>query len=159
MLSMHVGAAAGKILFIPHDDRPISYRQTVEVLQEAGYEMILPPQELLSNATNMGHPDELWQWLNENAKAADSAVIASDSMLYGGLIPSRKHEVSEAKLAERIEGFAQLRKDNPRLHLYVFDSLMRTPDWGQEGNIEEPDYYAQYGADFFHYFKRLGICG
>ena len=155
MLSMHVGAAAGKILFIPHDDRPISYRQTVEVLQEAGYEMILPPQELLSNATNMGHPDELWQWLDENAKAADSAVIASDSMLYGGLIPSRKHEVSEAKLAERIEGFAQLRKDNPRLHLYVFDSLMRTPDWGQEGNIEEPDYYAQYGADFFHYSRLM----
>ena len=155
VLSMHVGAAAGKILFIPHDDRPISYRQTVEVLQEAGYEMILPPQELLSNATNMGHPDELWQWLDENAKAADSAVIASDSMLYGGLIPSRKHEVSEAKLAERIEGFAQLRKDNPRLHLYVFDSLMRTPDWGQEGNIEEPDYYAQYGADFFHYSRLM----
>ena len=153
VLSMHVGAAAGKILFIPHDDRPISYHQTVEVLREAGYDMILPPQELLSNATNMGHPDELWQWLKENAKAADSAVIASDSMLYGGLIPSRKHEVSEAKLAERIEGFAQLRKANPHLHLYVFDSLMRTPDWGQEGNIEEPDYYAQYGADFFHYSR------
>ena len=45
VLSMHVGAAAGKILFIPHDDRPISYHQTVEVLREAGYDMILPPQE------------------------------------------------------------------------------------------------------------------
>lgn len=153
MLSMHVGAAAGKILFIPHDDRPISYHQTVDVLRQAGYEMLLPPQELLSNATNMGHPDELWQWLEEKAPAADSAVIASDSMLYGGLIPSRKHEVSEEKLAERIEGFAQLRKANPQLRLYVFDSLMRTPAGGQEGDIEEPAYYGRYGADFFQYSR------
>lgn len=153
-LSNNVTLAAGKILFIPHDDRPISYHQTVEVLRQAGYEMLLPPQELLSNATNMGHPDELWQWLQENAKAADSAVIASDSMLYGGLIPSRKHEVTEVKLAERVENFARLRKDNPRLRLYVFDSLMRTPAMGNEGNIEEPSYYGTYGWDFFQ-FSRL----
>lgn len=155
ILSMNVGAAAGKILFVPHDDRPISYHQTVDVLRQAGYEMVVPPQELLSNATNMGHPDELWQWLRENAPAADSAVIASDSMLYGGLIPSRKHEIPEEKLAERLDGFVQLHQANPQLHIYVFDSLMRTPDWGQEGNIEEPDYYAKYGADFFHYSRLL----
>ncbi|SHK68374.1 Protein of unknown function [Selenomonas ruminantium] len=154
-LSVNVGEAAGKILFIPHDDRPISYHQTVDVLRQAGYEMVLPPQELLSNATNMGHPDELWQWLRENAPAADSAVIASDSMLYGGLIPSRKHEIPEEKLAERLAGFAQLRQANPQLHLYVFDSLMRTPAGGQEGDIEEPAYYARYGADFFHYSRLL----
>lgn len=149
----HVGFAAGKILFIPHDDRPISYHQTVDVLRQAGYEMLLPPQELLSNATNMGHPDELWQWLQENAKAADSAVIASDSMLYGGLIPSRKHEVTEEKLMQRVERFAQLRKEHPRLRIYVFDSLMRTPEMGNEGNIEEPDYYGKYGWDFFQYSR------
>ena len=147
------GAAAGKILFIPHDDRPISYHQTVEVLQQAGVEMLVPPQELLSNAANMGHPDELWQWLQNNAPAADSAVIASDSLLYGGLIPSRKHEVSEELLTARSERFAQLRKDNPRLRIYVFDSLMRTPAVGNEGNIEEPAYYGMYGWDFFQYSR------
>ena len=68
-------ASVEKILFIPHDDRPISYSQTVEVIREAGYEMILPPRELLSNAENMGHPDELWQWLEENAPAARSYTV------------------------------------------------------------------------------------
>ena len=153
-LSNRVSFAAGKILFIPHDDRPISYHQTVDVLRQAGYEMLLPPKELLSNATNMGHPDELWQWLQNNAAAADSAVIASDSMLYGGLIPSRKHEVPEENLMQRVEKFAELRQNNPRLHIYVFDSLMRTPIMGNEGNIEEPAYYGTYGWDFFH-FSRL----
>ena len=98
--------AGDRILFIPHDDRPISYHQTVEVVEAAGYELVLPPKELLSNATNMGHPQELWQWLRENAPKAKSAVIASDSMLYGGLIPSRNHEVSQAEIAERLENFS-----------------------------------------------------
>ena len=147
--------AGGRILFIPHDDRPISYHQTVEVVEAAGYELVLPPKELLSNATNMGHPQELWQWLRENAPQAKSAIIASDSMLYGGLIPSRKHEVSQAKIAERLENFKRLRQDNPRLHIYVFDSLMRTPFQGWAGNIEEPAYYEQYGAAIFQYTRLL----
>lgn len=147
--------AGGRILFIPHDDRPISCHQTVEVVEAAGYELVLPPKELLSNATNMGHPQELWQWLRENAPKAKSAVIASDSMLYGGLIPSRKHEVSQAEMTERLENFKRLRQENPRLHIYVFDSLMRTPYQGWAGNIEEPAYYEQYGADIFQYTRLL----
>ena len=147
--------AMSKILFIPHDDRPISYHQTVQVVEQAGYEMILPPQELLSNATNMGHPDELWTWLFENAPVADSAVIASDSMLYGGLIPSRKHEVSEEILNERLAKFEELKRKNPGLQIYIFDSLMRTPYIGTKGDIEEPEYYAEYGADIFEYTKLL----
>lgn len=141
-------AAVGKILFIPHDDRPISYIQTVDVVKAAGFEMILPPKELLSNAENMGHPDELWQWLEQNAHEAKAAVLASDSMLYGGLIPSRKHEVSEEQLAERLANFETLRQRNPNLRLYVFDSLMRTPAMGTIGDIEEPEYYQVYGRDF-----------
>ncbi|MBE6093756.1 MAG: DUF4127 family protein [Selenomonas ruminantium] len=147
--------AGDRILFIPHDDRPISYHQTVEVVEAAGYELVLPPKELLSNATNMGHPQELWQWLRENAPKAKSAVIASDSMLYGGLIPSRKHEVSQAEIAERLENFKRLRQDTPNLHIYVFDSLMRTPYQGWAGNIEEPAYYEQYGGAIFQYTSLL----
>ena len=147
--------AGRKILFLPHDDRPISYHQTVEVVEGAGYEMLLPPKEMLSNATNMGHPEELWQWLRENAPAAKSVVISSDSLLYGGLIPSRKHEVSQEELAERLDNFVKLRRENPGLHIYVFDSLMRTPFEGWVGNIEEPAYYETYGAHIFQYTRLL----
>lgn len=154
-LQTKIEAAGEKILFVPHDDRPISYHQTVQVVEAAGYEMILPPKELLSNATNMGHPDELWQWLFENAPAASSAVIASDSLLYGGLIPSRKHDVSEEVLNSRLAKFEELKKKNPGLPIYVFDSLMRTPMQGTPGDIEEPEYYQQYGADIFQYTRLL----
>ena len=144
-------AATGTILFIPHDDRPISYHQTVQVVEAAGYKMIVPPKELLSNANNMGHPDELWDWLFKNISSADCAVISSDSLLYGGLIPSRKHEVTEEKISARLENFKKLYNKNFDLKIYVFDSLMRTPEVGTEGDIEEPEYYSKYGRDIFQY--------
>ena len=142
-------SAAQKILFIPHDDRPVSCQQPAEVVAQLGYKILMPPTELLTQ------PDELWTWLNENASAADAAVVASDALLYGGLIPSRSHEIPTDVLATRVENFRTLRKNNPNLKLYLFGSLMRTPIIGTPGDIEEPAYYGQYGAQIFQYTKLL----
>lgn len=135
--------AAENILFVPHDDRPVSYQQPVEVVSQLDYKIISPPPELLTQ------PDELWAWLNENAPAANAAVISSDALLYGGLIPSRSHMISADELNNRVENFKSLRENNPYLQLYVFGSLMRTPMFGTPGDIEEPDYYGQYGGQIF----------
>ena len=135
--------AAEKILFIPHDDRPVSSQQPVEVVSQLGYEIISPPIELLTR------PDELWTWFNENAPFADAAVVASDALLYGGLIPSRSHNIDADILNSRVENFKNLRENNPNLNLYVFGSLMRTPSFGTPGDREEPEYYGQYGAQIF----------
>ena len=141
----------GKILFIPHDDRPISYHQTVEVIEQLGCEIVTPPKNLLSVNTTAEQPDQLWNWLFENVEGANCAVVASDSLLYGGLIPSRKHEVTIETLNQRLENFSKLHADNPNLKIYVFDSLMRTPWRGTKGDIEEPEYYAQHGENIFNY--------
>ena len=142
-------ASAEKILFIPHDDRPVSYQQPVEVVEQLGYEIISPPTELLTQ------PDELWLWFYENAPVADAAVVASDALLYGGLIPSRSHEISAEELFARVENFKTLREENPNLNLYLFGSLMRTPSFGTPGDREEPDYYGQYGGDIFQLTRLL----
>ena len=143
-------AHAETILFIPHDNRPVSSQQPAEViLQLPNYEILSPPEELLTR------PDELWQWLNENAFVADAAVVSSDALLYGGLIPSRSHKISQETLLVRVENFKNLREKNPSLHLYLFGSLMRTPKFGTPGDIEEPDYYGQYGGDIFQYTRLL----
>ena len=155
MLANFSEAAAEKILFVPHDDRPVSCQQTAEVLQQTGYEILMPPKELLGLYGSDKHPDELWRWLNANAKNASAAVIASDSLLYGGLIPSRKHEFSAKTISSRVENFKALREKNPALKLYVFASLMRTPYVGTKGDIEEPVYYADHGADIHDYTALL----
>ncbi len=45
-----------KIIFIPHDSRPISSTQTADVVTKAGYEVIVPPTELLGSREDLGHP-------------------------------------------------------------------------------------------------------
>ena len=134
---------AEKILFIPHDNRPVSSQQPAEVVSQLGYEIISPPTEFLTQ------PDKLWAWFYENAPFSDAAVVSSDALLYGGLIPSRSHEIPEEILNSRVENFKTLREKNPNLNLYLFGSLMRTPMFGTPGDIEEPDYYGQYGMQVF----------
>lgn len=142
-------AASEKILFVPVDDRPITFKQTVDVLEQAGYEMILPPKNYFDRFGNEESPDKILTWLEENAPLADAAVISADAILYGGLIPSRKHEFSTDVLNARIERFKALRAKNPNLKIYVICSLMRAPHEGTAGSVEEPDYYARYGKDIF----------
>ena len=152
LMSMNTASAARtKILFIPHDDRPVSCLQTAEIVKETGAEIVMPPIELLGLKGSNEHPDQLWKWFEKNAKSARAAVIASDSLLYGGLIPSRKHEFSQEKISAFVENFKNIREKNPEMKLYVFASLMRTPMQGTKGDIEEPEYYAEYGANIHQY--------
>ena len=143
-------AAGEKILFVPVDDRPITFNQTVEVLTQAGCEMILPPKNYFDRYGNSESPEKILSWLEKNVVSADAAVISADAILYGGLIPSRKHEFSADVLNARINRLKNLRKKNPNLKIYVICSLMRTPHEGTEGSVEEPEYYAKYGADIFN---------
>ena len=139
-----------KILYIPHDSRPIVNKQTIEVLEKAGVEVISPPLEILGNRENLGDPDLLWDWLNKNAKKnLTAAVISSDALLYGSLIGSRKHDYDADEILARTDLFAEFRKKHKKLPLYVFGSVMRTPRTGLASGYEEPDYYRYYGANIF----------
>ena len=140
-----------KILYIPHDNRPISDKQTAEVIQKLGYQIVVPPEDMLGDRQNLGNPDALWTWVEQNAPGADAAVISSDSMLYGSLVGSRKHEYSKEEILNRAEKFQAFRKEFPKLPLYVFSSIMRTPRSGEASGHEEPAYYRNYGSDIFRY--------
>ena len=147
----HKNVQVEKILYIPHDNRPISDKQTAEVAERLGYEVIVPPDELLGNRDELGYPGALWDWLQIHVSQAKAAVISADSMLYGSLVGSRKHEYSKEEVVERVHKFSQFRQENPKLSLYVFSSIMRTPRNGEASGSEEPDYYRTYGADIFRY--------
>lgn len=139
-----------KILYIPHDSRPIVTRQTAEILEKAGIQIVMPPEEILGNREHLGDPDLLWDWLNKNAtKDLTAAVISSDSLLYGSLVGSRKHEYDGDEILARTDLFAEFRKKHKKLPLYVFGSIMRTPRTGLASGYEEPDYYRYYGTNIF----------
>ena len=155
--------AAGKILFLPQDNRPVSYEQTIEVVRSAGYDLIVPGENILSRCPDTpGDTDALWAFVEKEAKNADAAVIATDALLYGGLIPSRKHNISIDELQRRVKRLTKLTEANPKLKLYLFTSLMRTPKNGAAAGVEEPAYYSEkgptgfeYGADIFRLTELL----
>lgn len=143
-------SAAEQLIFVPHDARPICFQETAEVVEATGYEVLMPPEELFGGKGEyMGQPEEIWQWLESKVKSAEAAVVSIDSLFYGGLIPSRKHEITPEVLKERIERFKALRTKNPKLKIYAFASLMRTPQAGVAGFTEEPEYYVPYGSRIF----------
>lgn len=144
--------APEKILYIPHDNRPVVNEQTVEIAEKCGYQIIVPPKEILGSRENLGDPDKLWEWLKNNAKRdVRAAVISSDSMIYGSLVGSRKHDYDKEIILQRAEQFRNFHKDHKNLAIYVFGSIMRTPRSGDASGQEEPDYYRSYGANIFRY--------
>lgn len=140
------------IIFVPHDNRPISFKQTADNIRDLGYEVLTPPEELLGNRENpYAKLEELSKWVIENAKKADAAVISSDSMVYGSLVASRKHNLSEDVVLARVHNFEKIHQANPNMKLYVFGSIMRTPQTSEASGSEDANYYAQYGTDIARY--------
>lgn len=140
------------IIFVPHDNRPISFKQTADNIRDLGYEVLTPPEELLGNRENpYAKPEELSKWVIENTKKADAAVISSDSMVYGSLVASRKHNLSEDVVLARVHNFEKIHQANPNMKLYVFGSIMRTPQTSEASGSEDANYYAQYGTDIARY--------
>ena len=141
----------GHILFVPHDNRPISDEQTADTIRKLGWDIEVPPDDLLGGRGILGKPEKVWDWLEEHAKSADIAVLSSDTLLYGSLVGSRKHQYSEHEIRERVERFREFKKSNPKLKLYVWGSIMRTPRSAEASGGEEPSYYASFGNDIFRY--------
>ncbi len=148
--------AAGEVqptlIYIPIDNRPITDLYSVQTMEKVGYKVLVPPDEILGGNDNDGDVEALWKWLDGAAKEPNikAAVIASDSLLYGSLVASRRHNISEAVIQERIGRFKTFHQQNPNLTLYIFSSIMRTPTQGSPGG-NEPEYYVKWGASIFDY--------
>lgn len=86
-------------------------------------------------------------WVQNNASQADAMVLSIDSLVYGGLVDSRKHNLSMDVLTRRIEKVEDLHRQFPKKPIYAFSTVMRSPWAGGKG--VEPDYYLQVGSDIY----------
>ena len=140
-------ACAGSIGYIPMDDRPVNLEYVMDTVRAAGTRIAIPSDALLASREQHGDPERLWQWVFEQAPVNDALVLSSDSLIYGGLVPSRTHFLSENELRERSERFRLLKQRYPALRLYVFGTVMRTPK--MSAGSTEPPYYEALGATIF----------
>ena len=103
----HSSVEAATIVYVPQDDRPVSLSYTVATAEYAGYKVLTPPVHLISGSNFKGYPDEIWTWLEGNIYQADAVVLSTDTLIYGGLVDSRKHTVPLNILERRISRLNQ----------------------------------------------------
>lgn len=140
-------ALAKTILYVPQDNRPVDFAYTVGTAQDAGYTVITPPEKFLSGAQFQGSPDKLAEWVANNAGQADAMVLSVDSLVYGGLVDSRKHNLSMDTLVQRLKRVEELHQKYKNIPIYAFSTVMRSPWAGGKG--VEPDYYLTFGTDMY----------
>lgn len=140
-------ALAKTILYVPQDDRPVDYAYTVKTAEDAGYTVLTPPQKYLSGSQFQGSPDKLMNWVESNASKADAMVLSIDSLVYGGLVDSRKHNLDMDTLTNRLAKVEGLHSKYGTVPIYVFSTVMRSPWAGGKG--VEPDYYLEVGSDIY----------
>lgn len=144
---IHVPGYAQTIMYVPFDNRPVSYEYVIDTVKKGGFDILVPPEGDLAARTRSANPDQLWEWVFAHAKEADGVVVSADALIYGGLVASRTHEISEEVLLKRTENFKKLKELNPSLRLYVFSTIMRSPH-ASSGGVE-PAYYETYGPAIF----------
>ena len=148
LLILNAGyAQAAKLVYVPMDNRPVCLAYTVDTLKMAGWEIAVPPDEIIASRYKKGDPDKLLAWLETECKDAYAAVISSDAVIYGGLVASRTHEDAVRLLSERRERLSQIKEKSLGTKIYVFSTIMRTPKMSSGG--VEPPYYEKWGPDIF----------
>ena len=114
-----------KTILLPLDGRPPCTKFVSDLGLLASVKVILPPNDLLGNYTEPAQRNVLMNWLNDNIKNADSAIISSDLLIHGGLVGSR----IPVGTFEDENGFLyyleDLHKNNSDKSLYVYSIIPR----------------------------------
>lgn len=136
-----------KIVLLPLDERPCNYNYPLQLPLGKDIKIVLPPRELLSHHKNVCDVLKLHDWLKNECIDADYALISMDTLLYGGIVPSRLHHLSLDEITNRADVLKEIKKVNPNIKIFVNELIMRTPSYSNA--IEEPDYFDICGYELW----------
>lgn len=133
-----------KIVLLPLDERPCTYLYPMMLGSMAkDIKVVNIDRNLLGKKKQAPNLSDLDNYLFKECQDADYLVLALDTLLYGGILPSRLHYKSEEELKQRLEILKKIKEINPNIQLYAYHLIMRCPT--NSGCDEEPDYYALCG--------------
>ena len=135
------------LLLVPLDERPINAVFPRLLAAALGWHLDTPGASLGSRKVPADCSAVAeWLWASAGQGAA-GAVVALDTLAWGGLIPSRQSGTDlEAALAH-LDVLRRVRSQHPRLPLLAFSSIQRVSR--DDDDAEEPDYYRQHGRAIF----------
>ena len=142
-----------KLVLLPLDERPCNYEFPYLLAHGTEYEVVRPPFAIMPHKKQAGDCAALMAFLEGQMASATAVILSLNTLLYGGLIPSRIHGDSLETLAARLDGFRALRRRYPQVKVYAYTLIMRCNRANDNG--EEPAYWDRWGYRIF----RLGYLG
>ena len=139
-----------KIVYIPLDERPCNY--DFPYLLTEGSEaisLVRPSIDVMGKKKQPADCRGICEFLVRECRDADYLILALDTLLYGGIIPSRLHSFGRDELFERLDVLKEIKRANPDIRISAFSLVMRCPCYSDDA--EEPDYYALCGKEIFLY--------
>lgn len=135
-----------RICFVPIDNRPVCYTLPKDIAaMDEDIELLLPPREFLGDLTKIAKIDKILDWM-KNLPECDAMVLSLDTLVYGGLIPSRRSPDTLDEIKTRLNKLKPLLEGKK---VYAFSSIMRISN--NNYNEEEKEYWAEWGKKIFAY--------
>lgn len=136
-----------KIVLLPLDERPCNYLYPKELPLQKNVNIVTPTKDILSLKKDVCNIDKISDWLKKECFDADFAVISLDTLLFGGIIPSRLHHQSYEELCEKIKILEEIKNANKNIKIYCNELIMRCPSYSLSD--EEPFYFDECGKEIF----------
>lgn len=142
-----------RVLFIPLDNRPCTYKMPVRMGRVANLEFITPPEKLLGRFHKPGESEEIIKWIREIEGDFQGAIISTDMPVYEGLVASRKMIVNEETARTRLDKLLhaiKLKKEKLG-KIYLFSSLLRNaPTYMDESFIPLIEKVIMFSVESYH---------
>ncbi len=134
-----------RIALVPLDERPVNTGLVKDVAALAGVHLELPPAEMLPRFRTPGDVGALARWLSTRADEGTPLVVSIDTLVFGGLIPSRTSSEGCAEALKRLDLIRRIRRRHPGLLISAVSLVMRASD--SYSDVEEPTYWSRVGRE------------
>lgn len=135
------------IALLPLDSRPVCTQLPQQLAAMAGITLHMPKRADLNHLKTPAQFKKIEAWLNQISERS-TVILATDTLAYGGLIPSRQGNEDLTECKQRIKQALSILHQK-QCHIIAFSSIMRTPNYNNAE--EEPEYWATYGKALHAY--------
>ena len=136
------------IALVPLDERPVNTRYPQMLGAIAAAEVLLPPQEVRGVQRVPADLEAVAGWLQDTVERADAAIVSCEYLGFGNLIASRISNDSAVRVLTRL---ALLEEINVGCPVHAFSLITRVSN--ADDAVEEPDYWAEWGTNFYRYAR------
>jgi hypothetical protein len=142
---LHALSLLATIAFVPLDDRPVTAQLPIMLGRIAGVAVTTPPRATLGSYLQPGNADAIVDWLTARTRDPDANtyVVSTDMLAYGGLVAARVPGPSYADAVQRLSVLQTIRRRRPDAWITAFGTIMRLAPTGVPAGT---DYFAAYPA-------------